>query len=148
MTDTDLSNAVHLHAFLGLVDDHFEIFQTHEQIETTHILSRLLERIPPAEMKSLDNDIHRDHRLAKMRNLVGDLKLRLLSDESKIAECGTTLKTAIQQFAVDFFPHMDEEETVRWLILCGCGVYLSVCLSVYWSVLSVCPPVSACLSKL
>lgn len=127
MTDTDFSNAVHLQALLGFVDDHFEVFQSHEQIENTYILKSLVERISPERMKPLDNDIHSDHTLTKLRTLIGELKLRLVADESEIVECGNTLKTAVQQFAVDFFPHMEEEESVRCSLGCSYSMSAAVC---------------------
>ena len=119
MAKTNFSNFFDLQSLIRLVDNNFRVFRSHERIENQHILDNLHTRItnhatpPPDEAEhDLKDDIHGDHRIEAMSHLINQLKEEDLRSPTECVRCGERLKRAIDDFAVDFFPHMEEEESV------------------------------------
>ncbi|XP_065829248.1 F-box/LRR-repeat protein 5-like [Oscarella lobularis] len=119
MAKTNFSNFFDLQSLIRLVDNNFRVFRSHERIENQHILDNLHTRItnhatpPPDEAEhDLKDDIHGDHRIEAMSHLINQLKEEDLRSPTECVRCGERLKRAIDDFAVDFFPHMEEEESI------------------------------------
>eukprot|EP00118_Oscarella_pearsei_P002310 m.10187 g.10187 ORF g.10187 m.10187 type:complete len:507 (+) comp22013_c0_seq1:48-1568(+) len=117
MAKTNFSSVIQLQSLLHLVDSNVRVFRSHERIENQHILDNLHERIrrcatPTSVWNDLKDEIHGDKRLEAMSKLINQLKAETLRSESECVQCGEKLKKAVDDFAVDFFPHMEEEESI------------------------------------
>lgn len=88
----------------------FHEFKSHEEIENNYILSPLLPRLSKCSKTKLIKDIHSDNRLHDLMTLIDSTPL--LTNEQDRIRHGEHLKLLINEFTVDFIPHMNEEEEV------------------------------------
>lgn len=115
--NTNFSDVRNLTNMLENLYNTFKEFKTHEQIENKYIMKRLKEKLKKLSIKNTAVcNCHSDNRLTEMLLLVKDgYKLTRKSVADRM-NYGTQLRKELEEFTEKFIPHMEEEESVSYVV--------------------------------